>query len=416
MDEKLLALATPVFLISMLAEWLLNRQLMRRRGLASPTGGSGAYRLDDTLTDLGCGIGQQLLDPLFRLGAVAVYAEVQQRWGMWHWDTRSPATWAVALLLVDLMFYLFHRASHRARVLWAVHHVHHSSDEYNLAVALRQPWLEKFVDLPFYLPLAVLGMPAELYISAFTLNLIYQFFLHARWVPKLGPLEWLLNTPSHHRVHHGVNPEYIDKNYGGVLVIWDRLFGTFTAEDAPAVFGTVTPLRTWSAWTANIAPWRELLRSAGDGRGWRDAVWTWLGPPEWRPAAQGGPLTIAEPAPGVRGWGELAVPRARRFAVAALIYVGGLLAVLQQLQAGLDAATLAALAAAGVALLAAAGAGLEARRAARWWALGATLAFGAAVPLLLGWQGWALALWVGATLAMTALGLGIEREAPAVRP
>ena len=405
MDEQLLAVATPIFLISMIAEWLLNRWHLKRRGLSSATGGSGGYRLDDTLTDLACGIGQQLLDPLLRLVGVAAYAAVQQRWGLWQWDLHSPAHWVVAMILVDLGFYLFHRASHRVRVLWAVHHVHHSSDEYNLAVALRQPWLEKLVDLPFYLPLALMGMPVELYVSAFTLNLIYQFFLHTRWVPKLGPLEWLLNTPSHHRVHHGVNPQYIDKNYGGMLVIWDRLFASFTPEAEAPVYGTVTPLRTWNVWTANAAPWRELLHSSGLCGAWLDKLKIWLGPPEWRPAHLGGPLTIAEPDIRARGWRELPVANARRFAVAVLLYVGGLLAVLQQVQSALGGPALAVLAAAGLALMAAAGAGLEGQKAARPLRISAVLALGLAAPLLLGWHGLGLGLWSAATIAMVALGL-----------
>jgi hypothetical protein len=250
-----------------------------------------------------------------------------------------------------------------------------------------------------------MGMPVELYVSAFTLNLIYQFFLHTRWVPKLGPLEWLLNTPSHHRVHHGVNPQYIDKNYGGMLVIWDRLFASFTPEAEAPVYGTVTPLRTWNVWTANAAPWRELLHSSGLCGAWLDKLKTWLGPPEWRPAQLGGPLTIAEPDIRARGWRELPVANARRFAVAVLLYVGGLLAVLQQVQSALGGPALAVLAAAGLALMAAAGAGLEGQKAARPLRISAVLALGLAAPLLLGWHGLALALWSAATIAMVALGL-----------
>lgn len=430
MDEKLLALATPLFLLSILAEWLINRWYLRRSGQSSSTGGSGGYRLYDTVTDLACGIGQQLLDPLLRLVGVAAYAVVQTRWGLWQWDTSSPLHWALAMILVDLCFYVFHRASHRVRLLWAVHHVHHSSDEYNLAVALRQPWLEKIADLPFYLPLALLGMPTELYVSAFTLNLIYQFFLHCRWVPKLGALEWVLNTPSHHRVHHGVNPEYIDKNYGGMLVIWDRMGGTFAPEAEPVIYGTVSPLRTWNPWTVHTAPWRELLQASAQAPGALDRLRTWLGPPDWRPAALGGPLPPRAADPRLRGWPELALPKARRFAVAALVYVGVLLALLQQVQAQLGAPDLLLLAAAGLTLLAEAGAGLEARRGPRVLGVMATLALWVAVPTLLSGPGLAparlglppslqvvaLIVWTAATLAVLALGQARDTPGPVAEP
>jgi sterol desaturase/sphingolipid hydroxylase (fatty acid hydroxylase superfamily) len=254
-DERLVALAIPVFLIAMLVEWLLNRRYLQRSGQTSATGGVGGYRLADTLTDIGAGVGQQVLDPLLRLLGVAAFVAVQSRFGLWRWDLTAVWQWLAAVVLVDLCFYWFHRVSHRSNLFWAVHHVHHSSEEYNLAVALRQPWLEKLVDIPFYLPLALLGMPVEMYLGAFTIDLLYQFFIHTRWVPKLGPLEWVLNTPSHHRVHHGVNPIYIDTNYGGIFIIFDRVFGTFVNETEAPVFGTVKPLRTWNAAWANAVVW-----------------------------------------------------------------------------------------------------------------------------------------------------------------
>lgn len=163
--------------------------------------------------------------------------------------------------------------------------------------------------------------------------------------------------------------------------------------------------RTWSAWTANAAPWRELLQSSGRCAAWIDKAKTWLGPPEWRPIQLGGPLTIAEPDIRERGGRELPVPKARRFAVAVLLYVGGLLAVLQQVQSSLGGPALAVLAAAGLALMAAAGAGLEGQKSARPLGIVADLALGLAAPLLLGWHGAALGLWTAATVALVALGL-----------
>lgn len=405
MDERLIAIATPIFVIAIVIEWLVNRWHLRRTGKASHTGGSGGYRLDDTLTNLGTGIGQQALDPVLRIAGMVVFAAVQQRWGLWRWDTSSVAQWLLAVLLVDLCFYWFHRASHRVRLLWAVHHVHHSSDEYNLAVALRQPWLEKIADIPFYLPLAVLGMPVEMYAGAFTLDLIYQFFIHSRWVPTLGPLEWVLNTPSHHRGHHGVNPVYIDKNYGGVLVIWDRLFGTFAYESEPPIYGTVTPLRTWNVATVNVAPLRDLWRASVQTARWQDKIWVWLGKPEWRPADLGGTVVIPQPDPAERGWRELDVPAARVFAVAALLALTALLSAFLAVQAHLDRGQLAAFGGGVVLVMAAWGAGLEGKSWARPMAVASVVALGLGWPWWVGWRGASLVACAAGALVLVALAL-----------
>lgn len=392
MDERLVAFAVPVFFLAMLVEWLLNRRHLRQRGVTSPTGGEGGYRLVDTITDLGTGIGQQALDPLFRVLQVGAYLWVWNTVGFGHafWDLTSPAHWLLALVLVDHSFYWFHRVSHRSNVFWAVHHVHHSSEEYNLAVALRQPWLEKLVDLPFYLPLAALGMPVEMYLGAFTIDLLYQFFIHTRWVPKLGPLEWILNTPSHHRVHHGVNPAYIDRNYGGVLIVFDRLFGTFTLEREEPVYGTVKLLASWSPLTANLHVWQAMWDVARRTARWSDKLWIWLAPPEWLPADQGGPVTIPEPNPKERGWNPPTTPEARAFAVVAFfLLVGQLLAFLWR-QRELTLAQQALFAVLAVGLMVGWSAGLENRGWAKPTALASVLAFGVGFPLLVGWSGPAL--------------------------
>jgi alkylglycerol monooxygenase len=413
MDERLIAIATPIFVVAIVVEWLLNQWHLRRSGQASHTGGRGGYRLDDTVTNLGTGIGQQALDPLLRVAGMVAFAAVQQRWGLWQWDPDSVPQWLLAVLLVDLGFYWFHRASHRMRLLWAVHHVHHSSDEYNLAVALRQPWLEKLVDIPVYLPLALLGMPVEMYAGAFTLDLIYQFFVHTRWVPKLGPLEWWLNTPSHHRVHHAVNPVYIDKNYGGVLIVWDRLFGTFAVERETPIYGTVTPLQTWNVATVNGAPWRDLWRSSRSAVRWQDKLGVWLAAPEWRPASEGGPVILPAADPAIRGWRELEVPAARQFAVAALIgltvWLSGFLAV----QKRLDVLQLFGFAVASVALMTAWGGGLEGRPWARPLAVLSVLGLGIGWPLWVGWQGAALGASMAGAAVLAVLALRIRPLPPA---
>lgn len=404
MDERLVALALPVFVIAMVVEWLLNRRHLRLTGQQTATGGVGGYRLADTVTNLGAGIGQQALDPLFRLIGIAAYVGTQSLFSLWTWDLKSVWQWWVAIVLVDLCFYAFHRASHRSNVFWAVHHVHHSSEEYNLAVALRQPWLEKLVDIPFYVPLALLGMPVEMYLGAFTINLLYQFFLHTRWVPKLGPLEWVLNTPSNHRVHHGVNPHCIDKNYGGIFIVFDRLFGTYAPEIQEPVFGTVKPTQTWNATWANAVVWTELWNSARATRNPMDKLWIWWAPPEWRPMDLGGPVVIPEPDPGTRGWQGPDLPAARRFALSAMAALVALMLPFLWLQAGFALPLLVLFAVAAIALMAAWGGALDGKAWARSLALVSLAVLGIIWPALVGWPWPVLAVCavLTARLAMLA--------------
>lgn len=412
MDERLVALAIPVFLLAMVVEWLVNRAWLQRKGRQSPTGGIGGYRLADTLTDLGAGIGQQALDPLLRIIGVGAFVAVQSHLALLQWDLKSLAQWLAAVVLVDLCFYWFHRASHRVNLLWAVHHVHHSSDEYNLAVALRQPWLEKLVDIPFYLPLALLGMPVEMYLGAFTIDLLYQFFIHTRWVPKLGPLEWVLNTPSHHRVHHGVNPQYIDTNYGGVLIVFDRLFGTFVAESVEPTFGTVKPLRSWSAPWANVVVWADLWQASRTTRNIWDKLRIWWAPPEWRPHDLGGKVTIAEPVASERGWQGAQSPQARRFAIAALLAVVALMLPFLWTQATLRVPDLCLFAAGAIALMAAWGAALEGRPFAKPLALVSVLGLGLGWPLWAGWSVAAVAVCAVGTAGLVVLAVQLRPVGP----
>jgi alkylglycerol monooxygenase len=179
-------------------------------------------------------------------------------------------------------------------VLWAAHIVHHQSEDYNLAVALRQGVFTPITSLPFSLPLAVLGVPPIIYVAADALDTLYQFWIHTESVRSLGPLEAVLNTPSHHRVHHGRNPQYLDRNYGGILIIWDRLFGTFAPERERVVYGITNPLQSYNPLWAQLHHFAELARrarAAPAGGGW----WkTWLRAPDHDP----GRASMANPSPG----------------------------------------------------------------------------------------------------------------------
>ncbi len=265
----------PVLLLLVILEYVVARARGHR-----------VHRLDDTLTDVGCGALSQVTGIVVKLLSVGAYMAVLeaaslQRWaGAGAWPVRSPWAFVTVFLLVDFGQYISHRLSHRVNILWAGHAVHHSSEELNLTVALRNSSLHGFFVWVFFLPLAVAGVPWQTTVLCYGLNVLYQFWLHTREIGRLGPLEWVLNTPSHHRVHHAVNPRYRDRNFGGVLIIWDRVFGTFQAEDEPPVYGITRPLRSWNPVWANVHVFAELAAVVRRAEGWRERLRVLFGPPE----------------------------------------------------------------------------------------------------------------------------------------
>jgi len=197
----------------------------------------------------------------------------------------SVESWLAGIGLflgVDLCYYLFHRASHRVRVLWAVHESHHSSELMNFSVALRQPPLEPLIDWFFFIGLAWFGFPAKSILTVYAFNLFYQFFIHTEAVGRLPRwIEFVLNTPSHHRVHHGSNPQYIDRNYGGTLIIWDRLFGTFTPESEPVRYGVLHPVVSRNPFYVGFHLWRDVFRDLVLSSNWKLRIRSLLAPPGW---------------------------------------------------------------------------------------------------------------------------------------
>ena len=220
----------------------------------------------------------------------------------WTYDHRLftqnlDGVWSVLLLFVSLEFfyYWFHRASHTVRWFWNSHSVHHSANQLTLAAAYRLGWLGKFTGATiFFTPMALLGFEPTTVLAALFLNLLYQFWLHADWIPKLGWLEYVLNTPSAHRVHHARNPEYLDANYGGVLIVFDRLFGTYIEEraDLACDYGLVSRVTTHNPIRINFEPWIGLAKDLASARSLGDAWMFVFGPPGWRPDGKG--LTTAE--------------------------------------------------------------------------------------------------------------------------
>ena len=285
MESMLIVLSIPIFLLFMGGELLIARARGRR-----------LYRFADSICNLGNGIGEQILQAFCIPITVGVYAWVFAHARVTTISSKSMVAWVGLFFAVDFLYYAYHRASHRVNFLWADHVVHHSSEEYNFSVALRQSWFgQQLTEWVFYIPLALAGFPPSMFLVTITLNTLYQFFIHTRLVGRLGPLEWFMNTPSHHRVHHGINPQYIDKNYAGVFIIWDRLLGTWEPEGVEPVYGLVKPLGSFSPLWANVHRWVEIASLSRQSRRLRDKLWAWLAPPEWRPAELGGVFVPPEP-------------------------------------------------------------------------------------------------------------------------
>jgi alkylglycerol monooxygenase len=286
MDARAIALAVPFFLLTIAVEVALDARRRVPRG-------DRWYRFRDSITSLACGVGQQVL-AVALVGAVQIgaYTLIWEKARVTTLSTSSPWVWVAGFVLLDLGYYAYHRASHRVNSLWAMHVVHHQSEEYNLTTALRQSWLTSLVSWVFYAPMALLGFPPLVFVLCLTANTLYQYWIHVRGIGKLGVLELVFNTPSHHRVHHGIDPEYIDKNYAGVFIVWDRMFGTFTEEGREPAYGTVKPLESFNPFWANVEGFARIVDIAGRTRRPVDKLRAWIAPPEWLPDDLGGPVTV----------------------------------------------------------------------------------------------------------------------------
>ncbi|MGW2208776.1 sterol desaturase family protein [Streptomyces sp. NPDC001781] len=269
--------AIPAFVLLVVVEALSYRFL--------PDDDERGYELRDTVTSMSMGAGSQVIGLPWKAVTVVVFAAAFAV-APWHLPPSSPWTWLLLFLAEDLAYYVFHRAHHRVRVLWASHVVHHSSLRFNLSTALRQSWTP-MTTLPFWLPLALLGVPPWMILLQQSVSLVYQFFLHTERVDKLWrPVEWVFNTPSHHRAHHGSNHVYLDRNYGGILIVWDRLFGSFEAEGERAVYGLTKNIETHNPLRVAFHEYGAAWRDVRAARTWRDRAGYLLGPPGWAPASR----------------------------------------------------------------------------------------------------------------------------------
>lgn len=282
MNLNPIVLSIPVFFILIGVELLVER--FRQQKL---------YRLNDAITNISCGVGEQVTGVFMKLFVVSFYQYIYEHYALWH----IPTTWLTGILLfiaVDFFYYWFHRYSHEINLFWGGHVVHHQSEEYNLSVALRQGWFQKVFSFAFYLPLALIGFETLLFVTISSLVTLYQFWIHTKAIGKLGWLEWILNTPSHHRVHHGVNPKYIDKNHAGAFIIWDRMFGTFQQEEEEPVYGITKPLNSWNPFWANMQHWVDMMETIKQTPRWADKLRVLFMPPGWRPAYLGGTIAVPE--------------------------------------------------------------------------------------------------------------------------
>ncbi len=285
-EVDLITPAIPFFILLMVLEaYVLHRE--RRLDLledeAEARGALHAgYELKDTLASLSMGVGSLVVPvvvtSLLGLGGYLLV------WNLTPLDLGAGwVAWTVALVGKDLGYYAFHRASHENRFLWAAHVVHHSSQRYNLSTALRQSWTP-LTSWVFYVPLVLVGVNPAILIMAGAINLLYQFWIHTEAIDRLwAPVEYVFNTPSHHRVHHGANPQYLDRNYGGMLIVFDRWFGTFEPEVEPVVYGLTRNIETYNPLRIATHEYAEVWRQVRADRDWRTRLGrVWRGP-GWEP-------------------------------------------------------------------------------------------------------------------------------------
>ncbi len=278
--SKVIVFATPVFLLLIVLELLWSR----RRG--SRTAGQAPYRLNDAINSISLGMLSQLLGVLSKLMGIGIYVLAFHAFALYpekaFWNTWYGVL--LALVFYDFCYYWLHRAGHVVALFWAAHVVHHQSQHYNLSTALRQTSTGFLFGWIFYLPMAVAGVPPIIFGTVALIDLLYQFWVHTEQVGKLGWFDRVFCSPSNHRVHHAVNDPYIDKNYGGILILWDRMFGTFQEEHEPCIYGTRGALSSWDPIWANLDVYAALAKESWRAPSWGDKLKLLFKPPGWQSA------------------------------------------------------------------------------------------------------------------------------------
>lgn len=241
------------------------------------------YRVNDAITSLSIGVLSRMIGVLKALVPLTVYVLIFEHFALFTFP-QSWWAWAVAFVLYDVVYYWNHRFGHEVSLFWAAHVVHHSSEDYNLSTALRQS-SGSFFNFIFFIPLALIGIDPLMLLAVASVNLIYQFWVHTQHVPKLGIIEWFMVTPSNHRVHHAQNQIYLDRNYGGVFIIWDRIFGSFQEEleHEKPIYGVRKALKSWNPFYANVQVYKQLIHDSVHTQKWSDKAKVWFGRTGWRP-------------------------------------------------------------------------------------------------------------------------------------
>ncbi len=270
----LISMAIPIWLLLILLEMAVSTKLKRK-----------FYRTNDTVNNISLGIMLTITSVFTKVVAITTYVAVSQ-YALFDLPDNTWWVWVLGFVMYDLCYYWNHRMGHEINILWAAHSVHHQSEDYNLSTSLRQTSMTFIFSWIFYTPMALLGVSPYIFVVAGALDLIYQFWIHTRFIPKLGWLEKILVTPSSHRAHHGSNKVYTDRNYGGTFIIWDRLFGTYQEEldNDPVRYGISAPLRSWNPVWANTAGYVQLFKDAWHAQQIADKFTIWFRRTGWRPS------------------------------------------------------------------------------------------------------------------------------------
>ena len=281
MEHLSTVIAIPIFLLFILVEYFATHKKH-----------PDYYRLNDALTNLNIGVSHLLFKLLTTGLMLGAYSFVKDHFAIIHLS--GVVAYIVVLILFDFCFYWAHRFGHEVNLFWGAHVVHHQSEEYNLSVALRQSWIHSFLAFIFFLPIAFLGVDVLTLGICASINSFFQFWIHTKAINKMPKwFEAIFNTPSHHRVHHGVNPKYIDKNQAGMFIIWDKLFGTYQEEEEAPLYGITTPLNSWNPAWANVEYYVTMFKNAKEFSV-KDKCKYLFAKPGWRPIALGGQIPIPE--------------------------------------------------------------------------------------------------------------------------
>ena len=269
---RAIAVATPFFFALIGLEYAWGR--LR---------GRNTYRLNDAINSLSLGVLSQISNLFTQLLRVGLYTLVFGYVSIVQLPANAWWVWITGVVVYDFCYYWHHRLGHESAIFWASHVVHHQSQEFNLSTALRQTSSGALLGWLFYLPMAVIGFPPPVFAAAALIDLLYQYWIHTEHIGRLGWPDRVFATPSNHRVHHAVNDRYIDRNYGGILIVWDRLFGSFVPETERCVYGTRAPLESLDPLWANLEVYADLARKSWRAPRWGDKLKVWLKPPGWRP-------------------------------------------------------------------------------------------------------------------------------------